>query len=121
MIAIATGSWQVRHRYSFHFTNTPSTIAILHCGNFTSNFLITICFRRIIIPAREQEVKPRILKRIRRNLDFLHTLWSLQEQNVCGEILVNSYILQHFFQKNTADKKLLYSSYSKTGKARLWQ
>jgi hypothetical protein len=75
-----------------------------------SCFLITICFRRIIIPAREQEVKPQILKRIRRNLEFLHTLWSLSEQNVCGEILVNSYILQHCFQKNTADNKLLYSS-----------
>lgn len=66
---------------------------------------------RVITPALLQELKPRILPRIRRNLEFLHTLWSLQEHNVCGEILVNSYILQHFFQKNTADNKLLYSSY----------
>ncbi|MHC5915327.1 MAG: hypothetical protein ACYTXE_31020 [Nostoc sp.] len=53
--------------YLSQSTNTPSTIAILHCGNFTSNFLITICFRGIIIPALLQKVKPRILPRIRRN------------------------------------------------------
>ncbi|MBD2534516.1 hypothetical protein H6G97_35545 [Nostoc flagelliforme FACHB-838] len=76
---------------------------------------------RIITPTLLQKVKTRILPRIRRNLEFLHTLWSLQEQNVCGEILINSYILQHFFKKNTDDNKLLYSSYSKTGKLRLWQ
>ncbi len=28
--------------YSSHFISTPSTIATPHCGNFTSNFLITI-------------------------------------------------------------------------------
>ncbi|MHC5747817.1 MAG: hypothetical protein ACYTXT_39375 [Nostoc sp.] len=40
--------------YPSQLTNTPSTIAIPHCGNFASSFLITICFRRVIIPAREQ-------------------------------------------------------------------
>ncbi|NEU81353.1 hypothetical protein [Nostoc sp. UIC 10630] len=38
-----------------------------HCRNFGSSFLITICFRRIIIPALLQEVKPWIVARIRRN------------------------------------------------------
>ncbi len=54
-------------------------------------------------------------------LEIVSNSYQLQEQNVCREILVNSYILQHFFNKNTADNRLLYGSYSKTGKVRLWQ
>ncbi|MEH2051736.1 hypothetical protein [Nostoc sp.] len=55
--------------YLFQSTNAPSTQAIVHCGNFPNSFLITICFRGVIIPAFLQEVKPRILPRIRRNFE----------------------------------------------------
>ncbi|MBN3888608.1 MAG: hypothetical protein HWQ43_05350 [Nostoc sp. JL31] len=54
------------HQHPIHTSNPP-------LRKLRQQFLDHNLQSRIIIPTREQKVKPRILPRIPRNFEFLHT------------------------------------------------